>query len=122
MFYVLIYRNSILPFEVRIYTSSRPKECCTKMRARRVPMCSLIYLYTSYRVFNPLFIIVIVTYSQFSNTNFLSICYLKSLFCYRDIKGVKESKTHFDKISNELDTSLIRNSQVSRMLYSNIFL
>ncbi|CAB3236788.1 unnamed protein product [Arctia plantaginis] len=41
---------------------------------------------------------------------------LKNLtaFIKVDIKGVKESKTHFEKISNELDTSLIRNSQVSR--------
>ncbi|XP_075977486.1 centaurin beta 1A [Anticarsia gemmatalis] len=41
---------------------------------------------------------------------------LKNLtaFIKVDIKGVKESKNHFDKISNELDTSLIRNSQVSR--------
>ncbi|XP_037868429.1 arf-GAP with coiled-coil, ANK repeat and PH domain-containing protein 2 [Bombyx mori] len=31
-----------------------------------------------------------------------------------DIKGVKESKHHFDKISNDLDLALIRNSQVSR--------
>lgn len=41
---------------------------------------------------------------------------LKNLtaFIKVDIKGVKESKYHFEKISNELDTSLIRNSQVSR--------
>ncbi|XP_059049173.1 arf-GAP with coiled-coil, ANK repeat and PH domain-containing protein 2 [Achroia grisella] len=31
-----------------------------------------------------------------------------------DIKGVKESKHHFDKISNDLDIALTRNSQVSR--------
>lgn len=33
--------------------------------------------------------------------------------CYSDIKGVKESKHHFDKISNDLDLALNRNSQVS---------
>ncbi|XP_048478355.1 arf-GAP with coiled-coil, ANK repeat and PH domain-containing protein 2 [Plutella xylostella] len=31
-----------------------------------------------------------------------------------DIKGVKESKHHFDKISNDLDLALNRNSQVSK--------
>ncbi|XP_049873379.1 arf-GAP with coiled-coil, ANK repeat and PH domain-containing protein 2 [Pectinophora gossypiella] len=31
-----------------------------------------------------------------------------------DIKGVKESKHHFEKISNDLDIALNRNSQVSR--------
>ncbi|KAI8436667.1 hypothetical protein MSG28_010155 [Choristoneura fumiferana] len=31
-----------------------------------------------------------------------------------DIKGVKESKHHFDKISNDLDLALNRNSQMSR--------
>lgn len=41
---------------------------------------------------------------------------LKNLtaFIKVDIKGVKESKHHFDKISNELDIALNRNSQVSR--------
>ncbi|KAG6440688.1 hypothetical protein O3G_MSEX001370 [Manduca sexta] len=41
---------------------------------------------------------------------------LKNLtaFIKVDIKGVKESKHHFDKISNDLDIALIRNSQVSR--------
>ncbi|XP_061383669.1 arf-GAP with coiled-coil, ANK repeat and PH domain-containing protein 2 isoform X1 [Danaus plexippus] len=41
---------------------------------------------------------------------------LKNLtaFIKVDIKGVKESKHHFDKISNELDIVLNRNSQVSR--------
>ncbi|CAH1638125.1 unnamed protein product [Spodoptera littoralis] len=41
---------------------------------------------------------------------------LKNLtaFIKVDIKGVKESKNHFDKISNDLDTALNRNSQVSR--------
>ncbi|XP_047029979.1 arf-GAP with coiled-coil, ANK repeat and PH domain-containing protein 2 [Helicoverpa zea] len=41
---------------------------------------------------------------------------LKNLtaFIKVDIKGVKESKNHFEKISNDLDTALNRNSQVSR--------
>ncbi|KAM3965176.1 centaurin beta 1A [Aphomia sociella] len=41
---------------------------------------------------------------------------LKNLtaFIKVDIKGVKESKHHFDKISNDLDIALTRNSQVSR--------
>ncbi|XP_034832118.1 arf-GAP with coiled-coil, ANK repeat and PH domain-containing protein 2 [Maniola hyperantus] len=41
---------------------------------------------------------------------------LKNLtaFIKVDIKGVKESKHHFDKISNDLDIALNRNSQVSR--------
>ncbi|XP_061715954.1 arf-GAP with coiled-coil, ANK repeat and PH domain-containing protein 2 [Cydia pomonella] len=41
---------------------------------------------------------------------------LKNLtaFIKVDIKGVKESKHHFDKISNDLDLALNRNSQVSR--------
>ncbi|XP_013186875.1 arf-GAP with coiled-coil, ANK repeat and PH domain-containing protein 2 isoform X2 [Amyelois transitella] len=41
---------------------------------------------------------------------------LKNLtaFIRVDIKGVKESKHHFDKISNDLDIALTRNSQVSR--------
>ncbi|CAK1556377.1 unnamed protein product [Leptosia nina] len=41
---------------------------------------------------------------------------LKNLtaFIKVDIKGVKESKHHFEKISNDLDIALIRNSQVSR--------
>ncbi|XP_045486920.1 arf-GAP with coiled-coil, ANK repeat and PH domain-containing protein 2 [Pieris rapae] len=37
-----------------------------------------------------------------------------SAFIKVDIKGVKESKHHFEKISNDLDIALIRNSQVSR--------
>ncbi|CAH2048537.1 unnamed protein product, partial [Iphiclides podalirius] len=37
-----------------------------------------------------------------------------SAFIKIDVKGVKESKHHFDKISNDLDIALIRNSQVSR--------
>ncbi|CAH0715669.1 unnamed protein product, partial [Brenthis ino] len=37
-----------------------------------------------------------------------------SAFIKVDIKGVKESKHHFDKISNDLDIALNRNSQVSR--------
>ncbi|CAG9786632.1 unnamed protein product [Diatraea saccharalis] len=41
---------------------------------------------------------------------------LKNLtaFIKVDIKGVKESKHHFEKISNDLDIALNRNSQVSR--------
>lgn len=41
---------------------------------------------------------------------------LKNLtaFIKVDIKGVRESKHHFDKISNDLDIALTRNSQVSR--------
>ncbi|KAJ2948998.1 hypothetical protein O0L34_g5938 [Tuta absoluta] len=37
-----------------------------------------------------------------------------SAFIKVDIKGVKESKHHFEKISNDLDIALNRNSQVSR--------
>lgn len=40
-------------------------------------------------------------------------------FCYSDIKGVKESKHHFDKISNDLDIALNRNSQVGTLNSSN---
>ncbi|XP_050666128.1 arf-GAP with coiled-coil, ANK repeat and PH domain-containing protein 2 [Leptidea sinapis] len=41
---------------------------------------------------------------------------LKNLTAFNkvDIRGVKESKHHFEKISNDLDIALIRNSQVSR--------
>ncbi|XP_013144075.1 PREDICTED: arf-GAP with coiled-coil, ANK repeat and PH domain-containing protein 2 isoform X2 [Papilio polytes] len=43
-----------------------------------------------------------------------------SAFIKIDIKGVKESKHHFDKISNDLDIALIRNSQVSRNKSSDV--
>ncbi|XP_045536757.1 arf-GAP with coiled-coil, ANK repeat and PH domain-containing protein 3 [Papilio machaon] len=43
-----------------------------------------------------------------------------SAFIKIDIKGVKESKHHFDKISNDLDIALIRNSQVSRHKTSDV--
>ncbi|XP_068633119.1 arf-GAP with coiled-coil, ANK repeat and PH domain-containing protein 2 isoform X2 [Battus philenor] len=43
-----------------------------------------------------------------------------SAFIKIDIKGVKESKHHFDKISNDLDIALIRNSQVSRHKASDV--
>ncbi|CAG4956256.1 unnamed protein product [Colias eurytheme] len=47
---------------------------------------------------------------------------LKNLtaFIKVDIKGVKESKHHFEKISNDLDIALIRNSQVSRHKSSDV--
>ncbi|XP_045447798.1 arf-GAP with coiled-coil, ANK repeat and PH domain-containing protein 2 [Melitaea cinxia] len=47
---------------------------------------------------------------------------LKNLtaFIKVDIKGVKESKHHFDKISNDLDLALNRNSQVSRHKPSDV--
>lgn len=35
-------------------------------------------------------------------------------FCFSDIKSVRESKHQFEKISNEFDNVLLRNSQVSR--------
>ncbi|XP_050350714.1 arf-GAP with coiled-coil, ANK repeat and PH domain-containing protein 2 isoform X1 [Nymphalis io] len=43
-----------------------------------------------------------------------------SAFIKVDIKGVKESKHHFDKISNDLDLALNRNSQVSRHKPSDV--
>lgn len=34
--------------------------------------------------------------------------------CFSDVKNVKENKAHFEKCSTELDTVLVRNSQMSK--------
>lgn len=38
--------------------------------------------------------------------------YIINIIYFSDIKSVKDSKHHFEKVSIELDSALLRNSQV----------
>ncbi len=42
------------------------------------------------------------------------MCRKSNLMCLRDLKQVKDSRNHFDKISSDLDTALSRHAQAPK--------